>query len=116
MGSTSALERLRRTRHAALVTGGDRSDVQTAALEASGVECLILTGGYRPPQTVVGKAEDRGVPLLLVQTDTRTTIDRVEESLRSGRIRDPDAVDRMRDLLAEGVDLDVLLPSDEPRE
>jgi hypothetical protein len=110
MGSGSALERLRRTRHVALVTGGDRSDVQTTALEASGVECLVLTGGYRPSRAVVGKAEDRGVPLLLVQTDTRTTIDRVEEALRSGRIRDPEAVARMGDLLAEGVDVDALLP------
>jgi BioD-like phosphotransacetylase family protein len=112
MGSTSALERLRRTRHAALVTGGDRSDVQTAALEASGVECLVLTGGYRPSQAVVGKAEDRGVPLLLVRADTRTTIDRVEESLRSGRIRDPEAVARMEQLLSEGVDVDALVSPD----
>jgi BioD-like phosphotransacetylase family protein len=113
MGNGSAPDQFRRTRHAALVTGGDRSDVQTTALEATGVECLVLTGGYRPPSTVVGKAEDRGVPLLFVRADTRTAIDRVEQSLRSGRIRDPAAVARMVDLLSEGVDLDSLLALDE---
>jgi BioD-like phosphotransacetylase family protein len=113
MGSGSALEPLRRTRNAALITGGDRSDIQTTALEASGVECLVLTGGYRPSKTVVGKAEDRGVPLLSVQTDTRTTIDRVEESLQSDRIRDPEAVVRMGELLSEGVDVDALLSVEE---
>ena len=113
MESGSAIEQLRRTRNAALITGGDRSDVQTAALEASGVECLVLTGGYRPSQAVVGKAEDRGVPILSVQTDTRTTIDRVEESLQSDRIRSPEAVARMGELLSESVDVDALLSLEE---
>ena len=68
-----------------MITGGDRPEVQTAALEASGIEALVLTGGFRPPRAVLGKAEEEGVPVLLVQSDTRTTIDRVEELLRSGR-------------------------------
>jgi len=109
MGGSAALERLRGVRNTALVTGGDRSDIQTAALEASGVECLILTGGYRPSNAVIGKAEDRNVPILSVQTDTRTTIDRVEDSLRTGRIRDPEAIERMVDLIAEAVDIESML-------
>ncbi len=109
MGSGAALERLGRTRNVAVITGGDRSDVQATALEASGVECLVLTGGHRPSNTVVGKAENRGLPLLSVRTNTRTTIDRLEGRLRSGRIRDPEAVARMTHLLEEAVDVDRLL-------
>jgi len=109
MGGDAAFKRLRRARGTAVVTGGDRPDVQAAALEAPGVACLVLTGGYRPPSTVVGKAEDRGVPVLSVRTDTRTTIDRLEESLRTGRIRDPDAIARVEELLAESVDVEGLL-------
>jgi BioD-like phosphotransacetylase family protein len=109
MGSGSALEQLRRTRRAAVITGGDRSDIQTTALEASGVECLVLTGGYRPSQAVVGKAEDHGVPILLVQSDTRATVDRVEDALRSGRTRSEDAIERMVRLLGDSVDIDALL-------
>jgi BioD-like phosphotransacetylase family protein len=108
MGSEAALKQFRRLRNAAVITGGDRSDVQTAALQASGVSCLILTGGYRPSQAVLGEAADQGVPVLLVETDTRATIDRTEARLRSGRTQRPETVERMVDLLAESVDLETL--------
>jgi BioD-like phosphotransacetylase family protein len=109
MSGSSALSRLRRTRNAALITGGDRSDLQTAALQASGVGCVVLTGGYRPSEAVLGKATNKGVPVVLVQSDTRTTIDRTESVLGSGRTRTPEAVDRMTELLVESVTVDSLL-------
>jgi BioD-like phosphotransacetylase family protein len=46
---------------------------------------------------------------VLVDADTRTTVDRVEETLRSGRTDTEAAVDRMADLLAERVDVGTLL-------
>lgn len=109
MGSSAALEQLRRTRKAAVITGGDRSDIQTAAIEAKGVDCMILTGGYRPSNAVLGKATSNDVPILLVQSDTRTTIDRTEAVLGSGRTRTPEAVDRMATLLSESVSIESLL-------
>ncbi len=109
MGSGSALAQFRRARSSAVITGGDRSDIQTTALEAPGVACLILTGGYRPSQAVVGKAARREVPVLLVQSDTRGTIDRVEETLRSGRAQRVETIERMAGLLREAVGVDELL-------
>jgi len=109
MGSEAALRQFRRTRNAAVITGGDRSDVQTVALQASGVSCLVLTGGYRPSSAVLGEAEDRGVPVLLVGADTRTTIDRTESRLRSGRAQRPETVERMADILDASIDVDELL-------
>lgn len=109
MSGSGALSRLRRARNAALITGGDRSDLQTAALQASGVGCVVLTGGYRPSQAVLGKATSSGVPIVLVQSDTRTTIDRTESVLGSGRTRSPEAVERMAELLVESVTVDSLL-------
>ncbi|WP_302080805.1 phosphotransacetylase family protein [Salinibaculum rarum] len=109
MGSNAALEKFRRVRNAAVITGGDRSDIQTTALQAPGVECLVLTGGYRPSSAVVGKAEEHGIPLMLVQSDTSTTIDRVEEELRSGRTRSEGAIDRMETLIEDAVDTKALL-------
>ncbi|GAB3679781.1 AAA family ATPase [Salinarchaeum chitinilyticum] len=109
MGADSALRHFRRTRDAAVITGGDRSDVQTAALEAPGVNCLILTGGHRPSSAVVGAAEEKGVPIVLVQTDTLTTIDRAEKVVSGGRTRDPDAVKRMQGLLGDHADVDAIL-------
>lgn len=109
MGSATALKQLRRTRNAAVITGGDRSDIQTAAVQASGVGCVILTGGYRPSDAVLGEAASQGVPILLVQSDTRTTIDRTESILGSGRTRTPAAVERMAELLSDSISVDELL-------
>jgi len=109
MGGNSALAQFRRTRDAVMITGGDRSEIQTAALEASGIDALLLTGGFRPPSAVLGRAEKEGVPILLVQSDTRTTIDRVEDVLHSGRTRTGEDVERMRALLDSGVDVDAVL-------
>ncbi|USZ68381.1 phosphotransacetylase family protein [Halorussus salilacus] len=105
MSGDSALRHLRRTKDAALITGGDRPDLQRVALEAPGVKCLILTGGFRPPGAIVGAAEERGVPVLLVQSDTLTTIERAEDVVRSGRTRDAETVARMRDLLHDHADV-----------
>ncbi len=109
MSAGEALTQLRRVKDAALVTGGDRPDVQTAALEASGVECLVLTGGFSPSETVLGRAEAAGVPVLLVRTDTATTIDRVESVIGTGRTRDKRSVDRMGELLTDYADIDAML-------
>jgi hypothetical protein len=113
VGSMSASEahgRLRQVRDAALVTGGDRPDMQTVALEAAGIVCLVLTGGISPPDAVLGRAESAGVPILSVRTDTRTTIDRVEDVIRAGRTRDADTVAKMGELLADYADIDAMLP------
>ncbi len=109
MGGSKALDQFRRTRDAVMVSGGDRSDVHTAALEASGIKALLLTGGFRPASAVMGRAETEDVPILLVQSDTRTTIDRVEDVLHSGQTRDPETVARMQELLGDGVDVPSLL-------
>ncbi len=109
MGRDAALRHFRRTRDAAVITGGDRSEVQTAALQAPGIECLILTGGHRPTGAVVGKAEEKGVPILLLQTDTLTAIDRAEGVVSEGRTKDAETVERMQELLASHADVDGLI-------
>ena len=108
MGGDEALRHFRRARDAAVITGGDRANVQAAALDASGVACLVLTGGHRPSGAVVGRAADAGKPMLAVNTDTATAIDRVEAVVCGGRTRDARTVDRMAELLADHVDIDAL--------
>jgi BioD-like phosphotransacetylase family protein len=109
MSASEALGQLRRVRDAALVTGGDRPEIQTAALEASGVTCLVLTGGMAPSDAVLGRAASAEVPVLLVRTDTKTTLDRAEDVIRSGRTRDAETVTRMGELLADYADVDAML-------
>ncbi|MDL0131944.1 phosphotransacetylase family protein, partial [Halobacterium salinarum] len=109
MSSESALSHFRRTKDAAVITGGDRADIQTAALDAPGVQCLVLTGGHRPSGAVLGKATDAGVPVLSVDADTLTTLERAEELVRDGRVRDEHTVDVMQRLLHDHADTDRLL-------
>jgi hypothetical protein len=92
-----------------VITGGDRAEIHSVALEAPGVRCLLLTGGVEPSDAVLGTAETRGIPVLLVRGDTMTTIDRAEGVVRSGRTRDARTVERMRELLADHADVDALL-------
>lgn len=109
MGANEALSQFRRTRDAVMVTGGDRAEIQTAALEAPGVRALVLTGGLRPPGAVLGRAEEAGKPVLLVQSDTATTIERIESVIRSGRVRNRETVERMGDLLRDYADVGAML-------
>lgn len=109
MSGETALSHFRRTKDAAVITGGDRSDLQTAALEAPGVKAIVLTGGYEPSGAILGKAAERGVPVLLVNADTLTAVERAEAVVRSGRVRDEETISLMESLLVEHADVDALL-------
>ncbi|MFD1525756.1 phosphotransacetylase family protein, partial [Halolamina salina] len=109
MSGESALTHFRRTKDAAVITGGDRADVQAAALDAPGVNCLVLTGGHRPSGAILGEAEEQGMPVLTVQTDTITTIERIESLIHGGRVRDEATVERMQELLHAHADVDAIL-------
>ncbi len=109
MGPDEALRHFRRAHAAAVVTGGDRSEIHTAALEAPGVKCLVLTGGLHPPAAVLGRAEERNVPILVVQSDTLSTVERLDAIIGGGRTRDETTVERMQELLFEYANVEELL-------
>ena len=109
MSGEEALRFFRRTTDAAVITGGDRADIHTAAIEAPGVRCLVVTGGHRPPSTVLGRAAERDLPVLALSGDTLATVERAEEVVRGGRARDERTVELVRDLLVEHADVDALL-------
>jgi BioD-like phosphotransacetylase family protein len=84
MGAEASLSFFRRRANKAVITGGDRSDLQLAALETS-TNALVLTGNIRPAFQVIDRAEERQVPIILVPDDTLTTVDRSEKLF--GRVR-----------------------------
>ncbi|HEX9373812.1 MAG TPA: phosphotransacetylase family protein [Roseiflexaceae bacterium] len=84
MGADAALSHFRRRTNKAVITGGDRVDLQLAALETS-TAVLVLTGNIRPSPNVIDRAEDRQVPIIMVADDTLTTVERAEGIF--GRIR-----------------------------
>lgn len=81
----AALSRFRRSSNKAVITGGDRTDIQLAALETS-TTCLILTGNLRPSPLVVRQAEEFGVAILLVHTNTMETIEKIERVFGKTRL------------------------------
>jgi BioD-like phosphotransacetylase family protein len=84
MSGHEALTRFRQYQNKGIITGGDRVDIQLAALETSTV-ALILTGNLRPPASVLQIAEQHGVAVLLVPKNTMETVDVIERAF--GRTR-----------------------------
>jgi BioD-like phosphotransacetylase family protein len=81
MSLEGAVKYLRRSINKAVVLGGDRSDIALAALE-TGTSALILTGGLYPDIKVVAKADEKGIPVILVHYDTYTTIELLNKVTR----------------------------------
>lgn len=94
----SAWSYLRRSSGKAFVTGGDRADLALAALETD-TAALILTGGYFPDVKVVARAEEKGIPILLVPSDTYTTVEALHGLARKIKPRDREAIRGARDII-----------------
>jgi len=77
MTPESALKYFRRVPAKAVITGGDRADLQLAALSTS-TSCLVLTGGLYPANHVIARAQELGVNVILVHLDTLTAAERLE--------------------------------------
>jgi hypothetical protein len=107
MGAEAALTYFRRIPNKAVITGGDRVDMQLAALETS-TRCLILTGNLYPSPVVLNRADELGVPVLLADLDTLTATEVVERFLGRGRVQLPQKIDRFTGLLNEHFDFAAL--------
>lgn len=108
MGQEKALRFFRRKARKAVITGGDRADVQLAALETS-TSALILTGNLPPSPIVLARADERGIPMVLVDFDTLTAVERMEALMGHVRLHGPGKADRIRAMFAEGVAVDDLI-------
>lgn len=103
MSVDSALSYFRRQANKAVITGGDRVDIQLAALETS-TTCLILTGGMRPNPLIITRAEEQCVPILLVNGDTMSTVRLSEELFGRARFRQTSKIERFEALLDKHFD------------
>lgn len=108
MGQDQALRLFRKQANKVVVTGGDRSDIQLAALETP-TKALILTGGHRPSPLVLGQAEEIGVPVIIVDYDTATTVEMVEAAIGHQKVHSPKKIERIRGFIRDGLDLDLML-------
>ncbi|PSB01795.1 phosphotransacetylase family protein [Merismopedia glauca] len=104
MNVSSALEFFRKGLNMAVVTGGDRTEIQLAALETS-TQCLILTGHIRPQRYILNRAEDLEIPVLSVDLDTLTTVEIIDRAFGNVRVHEPIKVHYIHELMAEHFDL-----------
>jgi len=91
-----------------IITGGDRSDMILAALNHNAAG-IILTNNILPPSNIIAKAEESGMPMLLVTPDTYQVarqIDRLEPLLTREAA---DKVDLLKNMVKAHVNIDVLL-------
>ncbi len=108
MNVNSAVKYFRKRRNMAVVTGGDRVEIQQAALETS-TQCLILTGQLPPPDFILYRAEELEIPILSVDLDTLTTVEIIDKTFGQVRVHEPIKVQCIRQLMAEHFDVMRLL-------
>jgi uncharacterized protein len=108
MNVNSALKYFRKARHMAVVTGGDRTDIQLAALETS-THCLILTGQLPPSPTILSRAEDLEIPILSVDLDTLTTVEIIDQTFGQVRLHEPVKVQCIQELMEKHFDISRLI-------
>lgn len=102
-----ATEYFKRTQNNAVIVGGDRADIQLSAIE-SGSECLVLTGNLYPSETIIARAEQKSIPILVVRDDTYTVAKKVEKLSVRLRLRDEAKVARGMDLVKGNVNFPLL--------
>ena len=107
MNVASAVRYFREREDKAVITGGDRPDIQLAALQTP-TKAVILTGNLHPSSVIVKRAQQVGVPMLLVASDTLSTVEQIETTIGKLRVREAAKVERARELLETNLDFERL--------
>ena len=81
------LTHFRKNKNAAIIVGGDRSDVQLVALEGDS-PCLVLTGNLYPNDIILTRSEVLEIPVIVVREDTFTVAKKMETLLERHKLRD----------------------------
>jgi len=113
MHANHAVELLRE--RTLLITPGDREDLVRAAIEVnrqsavSRVIGLVLTGGFRPSDAVVGEMRAVGMFAYLVASDTYRTAQAVDEILVKTHPSDVEKIETIIRIVGPTIDVDALL-------
>jgi BioD-like phosphotransacetylase family protein len=103
----SGAEYFSRKANKAAVIRGERSDIQLAALETS-TNCLIITNNVKPSPAVVSRAEEKHVPIILVNKNTTAAINGIEEALTKSSFNSPLKLKMFGDVLDRHFDFQAL--------
>ncbi|MGQ9700252.1 MAG: AAA family ATPase [Candidatus Bipolaricaulaceae bacterium] len=106
MGAEAALQHLRRMPgQLAIITPGDRTDIQAAALAFPRVRALILSGGIRPERAIAVQAAEQGKTLALAPQDTFTVAETADRLFGQTFPTDPSRLALLAQLVEEGLNL-----------
>ncbi len=108
MSPEHALRYFQLTPNKVVIVGGDRAEIVLAALDTPTV-AVVLTGNYVPSPAGLARAEERGVPLVSVETDTVSAADGMRRLFGRLRVKDRTKIDLIAKLIEEQVDLDRLV-------
>jgi BioD-like phosphotransacetylase family protein len=110
MGAEAALQHLRRIPgQLAVITAGDRTDIQAAALSFPRVRALILSGGIRPERAIAVQAAEAGKTLAVAPQDTFTVAETADQLLGRSLPPDPERLALLSRLVEENLDFERLL-------
>jgi hypothetical protein len=91
-----------------IITSGDRSDMIVAALETE-TAAVIITNNVLPSSSIISKAAERNVPLLVVPGDTYSTAKQIEGMEPLLTKDDAEKVEVLAKTMAKNLDMKVLL-------
>ncbi|MFC1980735.1 AAA family ATPase [Chloroflexota bacterium] len=95
----SGLEYFGRKTDKAAVVRDDRPDMQLAALETR-TTCLVISGITETPMySVLDKAENKGIPIILTENNTDTIVTAIEDALGKNRFSQVKKLPRLAEIM-----------------
>jgi len=107
MTAEAALRHFIKIRDKAVITGGDRADIVLAALDTP-TKCIVLTGNLHQNDVILSRAQQAGVPVMVVPGDTLETVEKFEAMMGRLSIREKTKLDHAIKIMDEYVDYDAL--------
>lgn len=88
----------------AVVLKSERPDMQMAAMETSS-RCLVLTGDTPLNPTVLDRAEEKDIPIILAGNDSATVAASIEDALVRNRFHQENKLARLTELMEQHLDI-----------
>jgi BioD-like phosphotransacetylase family protein len=107
MSTQSAIQYMRRSKRKAVITGGDRTEIQLAALSTD-TSCMIVTGGIKPTHTVLSEANELGVPILMTNEDTLRVAETIEHLIARIDPKDKEKIELVGNNVRSCIDLSLV--------
>lgn len=99
---------LRSNPNSAVIVGGDRSDLQLAALHGK-CPCLVLTGNMGPHELVRAKAEEVGIPIIVAKEGSYHVAQTMAQILKGKKFHELAQIQVGINIVSESLNVDLLL-------